>query len=185
MDRWLLRRGIAIGALGGMVILLLAAGLVLAHGGGAPQLTNEPVGPYLLSVWSDPDPAVVGALHLTLALADATSGAPITAAEVTVTARNGATTLAAPASHEGALVPEFYEVDFDLPAAGEWQFDINIMAEAGAGQAGFALTAAAGATNWLLIVLGGLGGVAAAWVGWLLWRGRGSKARTDSLGGLA
>jgi hypothetical protein len=176
MVRRAVGRSLIIGALCLLVILMPAAGPAarpaVAHGGGAPQLTNEPVGPYLLSLWSDPDPAVVGALHLTLAVADAASGAPVTAAEVTVTARNGATRLTAPASHEGALVPEFYEVDFDLPAAGEWQFDINISGEAGSGQAGFALTAAAGATNWLLIALVGLGGAAAGWVGWLLWRGK-------------
>lgn len=156
-------------------LLCLVGATARAHGGGTPQLTNEAVGPYLLSVWSNPNPAVVGQLHLTLALADAESGAPITEAEVMVAARQGDTTLTAVATHEGALVPEFYEADFDLPRTGEWQFDIVIEGETGSGQAGFTLAVEAGATNWLWIVLVGLGAALAGWVGWLLWRGRARK----------
>lgn len=170
---WPVGRSAAICASYVLAFLLLVAGPALAHGGGTPQLTNDPVGPYLLSAWSDPDPAVVGTLHLTLALADAESGAPVTGAEVTVTARQGETTLTAPASHEGALVPEFYEADFDLPSAGEWQVDIDIDGDAGSGQTGFSLAVEAGTTDWLLIGLAGLGAIVAGWMGWLVWRAKG------------
>ncbi len=152
---------------------LLATSWARAHGGGTPQLANEPAGPYLLSVWSEPNPAVVGKLHLTLALADPESGAPVTEANVTLAARQGETTLTAAASHEGALVPEFYEADLALPREGEWQFQIDISGDAGSGQAGFALAVVAGTTNWLLIALVGVGVAVVGWVGVLLWRGRG------------
>lgn len=175
MDEWRVAGGESrvawiVGAV--LFALMLVTAPALAHGGGTPQLSNEPAGPYLLSVWSDPNPAVVGKLHLTVALADAESGAAITGADITLTARQDETTLTASASHEGALVPEFYEADLDLPSAGEWQFQIDISGDGGSGQAGFTLDVAARATNWLLIALAGVGVAMVGWVGVLLWRGR-------------
>ncbi len=67
-------------------LLLLTPTFVLAHGGGTPQLTNAAVGPYLLSAWTNPDPAIVGELHITVALALAESGEAVTDPTVRVAA---------------------------------------------------------------------------------------------------
>lgn len=156
--------------------LLLFVLPVLAHGGGTPQLTNEPVGPYLLSTWTAPNPPVAGEqLHLTLSLAGAESGAPVTGASVTVTAHQhdaDETTLTASATHEGALTPEFYEADLELPRAGDWQLEVSVDGVDGSGQASFTLTVEADATNWLLIAVIGLVSLVVLWIGYLLLRGR-------------
>ena len=57
-----------------MVLLGLAlaapAGVVWAHGGGVPRLTNVEAGPYWVSVWTQPDPLRVGGAHFTIAVSE-------------------------------------------------------------------------------------------------------------------
>ena len=40
----------------GVPLLFIITLVADAHGTGTPQLLNAPAGPYLLSVWTDPDP---------------------------------------------------------------------------------------------------------------------------------
>lgn len=144
---------------------LALAGAALAHGGGQPQLILAPVGPYQLTAWTNPEPPVVGVLHLTLALAMAESGAAVTTAEIEVVA--AAMTGAAPplrgkASTEGAATPYFYEIDLELPAPGPWQITVAV---AGAGRVSFPLEVQPRprslllpiAATILLLLLAGLG----------------------------
>jgi hypothetical protein len=46
-----------------------------AHGGGVPQLTNAPAGPYRVSAWTQPDPPRAGTLHLSIAVSAPQPGA--------------------------------------------------------------------------------------------------------------
>ncbi len=142
---------------------------VLAHGGGAPQLINEPVGPYQLSAWTDPNPATVGQVHVTVALARPGTGAAITNAAVSVSAHpvSGSDPTLTAAAGPG-LTPEFYEADLDIPSPGSWQFDIAVQGAEGAGAATFTLEVLKSSPNWLLIGLVGLAAVALGWMASLL-----------------
>lgn len=165
------------------VFVVLAFGLsltVLAHGGGTPQLTNEPVGSYLLSAWTNPDPALVGAVHVTAALAEASTGAAvtdpvihITAAPVRAAGAGADAPIAAEATHDDAEIPIFYEADLQLPAPGDWRFTIAVEGAAGAGTTTFTLPVRPAGPNWLVLGLVGVAVVLAAGVGWMLLRGGG------------
>lgn len=48
-----------------------------AHGGGKPQFLNTPSGPYLLSVWTDPDPWRVDEAHVIVGVSDPATREPI------------------------------------------------------------------------------------------------------------
>ena len=162
------------------VFVVWAFGLsltVLAHGGGTPQLTNEPVGSYLISAWTNPNPALVGDVHVTAALAEASTGAAVTDPVVHITAApvNAAgAPIAAEATHDDAEIPIFYEADLELPTPGDWRFTVAVE---GAGTAAFTLSVRPAGPNWLLLGLVGVGVVLVAGVGWMLLRRGGGDHR--------
>lgn len=169
--------------------ILVAVGLALglgfgrssAHGGGTPQLVNEPVGPYSLSAWTNPDPATIGQLHITVGLALASTGAAVTEPQVRVSAtpEDGSTpALQAEASHEGALTPVFYETDLSFPTAGAWQIDLIVQGDEGGGGVSFILDVRESAPNYVLF--GGIGVVVVVliWLGFTLLRGRKTPTST-------
>ena len=159
------------------VFVVLAFGLsltVLAHGGGTPQLTNEPVGSYLLSAWTNPNPALVGVVHVTAALAEASSGAAVTDPVVHVSAvpvSGAGEPITAEATHDDAEIPIFYEADLQLPTPGDWRITFAVDGAAGAGTAAFTLPVRPAGPNWLVIGLVGVGIALAAGLGWMLLRG--------------
>ncbi len=129
--------------------MLLAWGMwltpVQAHGGGTPQVVAVPVGPYALSVWSQPDPPRVGTLHLTAAVFRPGGAAdePVTDARVTayLTASHGET-LEVPLTHAQAANPLYYEADVRLPAAGRWTVTVVVDGPNGGGEVAFDLEVA-------------------------------------------
>ena len=64
--RHLLRRTGAVVVL--LLVLVSTGRSVHAHGGGTPRLTAEPVGPYSLFAWTEPEPMRAGDVHVTLAV---------------------------------------------------------------------------------------------------------------------
>ena len=163
------------------VFLVLSFGVtltVLAHGGGTPQLTNEPVGSYLLSTWTNPNPAVVGVVHVTSALAEASTGAAVTDPVVRITATlvnaagaGAGAPIVAEATHTNATIPIFYEADMEVPTPGDWRFALAVDGAQGAGTAAFTLSVRPAGPNWLLLGLVGVGVVLVAGLGWMLLRG--------------
>jgi hypothetical protein len=140
-------------------LLLLLVPLVTAHGGGAPQLINEPAGPYWLSVWTSPDPPQVGKpLHLTLGVAEPgtgrEAGPPVLGATVIATLTPGqgsAAPVRVTATNANAANRLFYEADVVLAEPGEWAVRIDVDGPAGTGTTSFDLEAVeAGGPNWLL-----------------------------------
>lgn len=158
------------------VFAVLALGMsmtVLAHGGGTPQLTSEPVGPYLLSAWTNPNPATVGVVHLTAALADASTGAAVADPMVQVSAvpsSGDGAAVAAEATHDGAEIPVFYEADLHLPSPGDWRLTVAVDGAQGEGTATFTLPVRPAGPNRLLLGLAGVGVVVVAGVGWMRLR---------------
>jgi hypothetical protein len=140
-------------------LLFFLAPLAAAHGGGTPQLVNEPTGPYWLSVWTSPDPPQAGKpLHFTVGLAEPGSGreagAPVLGVEVIVTmspAQGMAPPVQAAATNANAANRLFYEADLTLTETGVWSVEIGVAGREGSGSASFQLEVVeANGTNWLL-----------------------------------
>ena len=140
-------------------LLLFLVPLAVAHGGGTPQLVNEPTGPYWLSAWTSPDPPQAGKpLHFTVGLAEPGSGreagAPVLGAEVLVTmspAQGMAPPVQAAATNANAANRLLYEADLTLPETGLWSVEIGVAGGEGGGRASFQLEVVeATGTNWLL-----------------------------------
>lgn len=141
----------------------------VAHGGGRPQLVNHPLGDYILSVWTLPDPLRVGTAHVTVALAQTTAGGPPQAAlnrEVwlTVQPADGGPAQRLAVTHANAANKLYYEVDFELPSVGEWQFVIET-ADQPAVTAAFSAPVAPARSPYTTPLLGGLGALALV-LGW-------------------
>jgi hypothetical protein len=145
-----------------------------AHGGGVIRIAAASLGPYQLSVWTAPEPPRVGRVHVTVGLAAATDGAPVTGETVHVTAYGpeGAAPVRVMATHEGALVPVLYEADLFLPTPGAWRFEVDV---AGVGSADFSLQVGEAAPNWPLYGLIGVAVVVGGWV--VMVRGRRQPSR--------
>lgn len=112
-----------------------AAAPAAAHGGGTPRLVNVPVGPFILSAWTQPEPPRVGQLHVTVALSepDATvstrPGDPALNQSVrldVINPRNGAVELSVPVTHGSAANKLFYEADFPIDRGGDWTIVLTV-----------------------------------------------------------
>jgi hypothetical protein len=166
-----------------MLLAIALAGtlvrLVYAHGGGTPRLTNTEVGPYWVSIWTQPEPVRVGTIHFTVAVSEP-SGAGTTQAEPGVPVLDAsvniqldgldqpAPTLTGAATHAEAVNKLFYETDLTVPVEGRWRATVSVDGPAGSGQTSFelqVLPASAFGLNWLWI--GGLGLVLVLLSGWL------------------
>jgi len=154
-----------------VALWLGAAQGISAHGGGTPRLTGEPVGPYRLYAWSQPEPWRAGDVHLSLMLtrpaANATGDAgsqveePVTDADLTVVytpVDPPGAPLTVHATQQTVLDTPYYEADAVLPAAGRWTIAVQVVGPEGRGEADFAMTALPAQTlNWWLV--GGAGGI--------------------------
>ena len=174
--------------LGGLAVLLLSALPALpaaAHGGGAPQLTAAPAGPYRLFAWTTPEPWRVGEAHTTVAVTQPDAegrDTPITGAQVTVVyaAADGASQPIRTKAVEGSGAQAgFYEADATLSTAGAWQVTILVSGPAGSGEAAFAYSVlpAESGVNWSLVGLGvgALVLVVGIWLAALWSRRRGAR----------
>ena len=159
-----------------LIIALLAALLSLsshparAPGIGTPRLLNEPAGPYLLSIWTDPDPLRADETHVVVAVTDPTTREPILdGVDVAVTL----TSLADPAvTHTAVAGPDsvnrlLFAAEFtDELTPGDWQVAVAVTGDRGdAPPLSFNVTIeAARGFNWLWIGIGGLAVILLAWV---------------------
>ncbi|MFQ5611033.1 MAG: hypothetical protein ACE5H9_02765 [Anaerolineae bacterium] len=171
-----------------LLLLVLGLGQTIrpagAHGGGTPQLTNAEVGPYWVSVWTQPDPARVGEWHITVAVAEPPSpgsatneaGPPVLDATVSVrltSLERPGQTIMALATHEDAANKLFYEADLDLPRGGQWRASVDVQGPAGGGQASFELQVLPGErSSGLAWAAWGGAGLAVLALGWLVVRRR-------------
>lgn len=169
----------AIGLLLTVLAGLTIAAPALAHGGGTPQLVDVPAGPLHIFAWSNPDPARVGPLHITVALVDPADGRPVMNADVRVQVTpldvgSAAEAITTQATHAKATIKTYYETDLQMPAAGLWQVAIDYTADQGAGNANFDLAIQEKSSiNWLLI---GGSALVAVVLGWFFWPRSAAKA---------
>ncbi len=156
---------------------LLAMPVAWAHGGGTPRLVNEPLGPYWLSVWTQPDPPQVGELHVTAALARTDTGEPVTEPVITVYARSPhGDEIQAPMAHEDAAIPYFYDTDFQIPYAGTWTIELQVQEAGWESRASFPLEIQPAPINKTYIRLTAFATLVVLFTGWWFW-GRKPRAK--------
>jgi hypothetical protein len=149
-----------------------------AHGGGAPQLSDVAAGPYRLFVWTQPEPARPGEVHLTVAVTSPQQGATAKELETAVTDAHVEVQFApieqlaqafwVTATQPSAATNFNYEADVELAQAGLWQVTVMVKGAEGDGSAYFELQVLpARGVSWPLIV-----GILAALavVALFLWR---------------
>jgi hypothetical protein len=156
-------------------ICLIPLQTVLAHGGGALQIVNEPIGSYLVSVWNNPPTARAGqAVHVTVGIARAGTGEPVldTAVAVKIVTESGQPVATAAATTEQSVNRLFYEADLDGVPTGTYEIQVEVTGSEGNGQVSFPLIVkSASVWPWLA------GAVVAGGIVWLVlryWR-KGSK----------
>ena len=108
--------------------LLLSWALPLsAHGLGIAQFINVPFGTQLVSVWADPDPLRVGEVHVTVAISDPETLAPILGEEISVQLtylEDSTVKIVSSALNSNASNKLFYEARFNVANEGEWEGEI-------------------------------------------------------------
>ncbi len=149
-----------------LLLSLIAAVPVLhAHGGGEIQIANAAVGPYTMTVWlNPPQPRTGETIHITVGLAEPPQFAPMLDAEVMVeitAVSEQRLVLTTPATTAASVNKLFYETDFTLDEAGDFNVLLNVNGPDGGGEAAFTMSlSSANRTNWLFIGLAALVGIA-------------------------
>jgi hypothetical protein len=149
-------------ALGGLLMAIMLPMLVTAHGGGVPVIAAEPAGPYRLYAWIDPDPLVVGVVHLTVAVTKPVGEReqPVTGARVDATfAQTGGVPLARTANEAASGQPGYYEADVEIGETGEWQVTVQVEGAEGVGTSSFSVTVLPAAGGNALMTWFGVGAI--------------------------
>ena len=156
--------------LGGLILALLIIAPTQAHGIGKTLALNEPAGPYLLSVWTDPDPLRADETHVVVGVTDPATRQPIVSGvEVTITliAVDDPTVVFSETAGTDNVNRFFYAAEFnDQVTEGRWQVGVRVTGEPGTGElAGHEIDIAPPRRiNWLWL---GIGGVIVAVVVWV------------------
>ena len=163
----------------GIALVLAIVGTAMANGG-TLQVSREPAGPYLVTVFTDPSPVRVGDVDVSVLVERAGSDDLVQDARVTLTATpvgqvySGGTF---EATHEQATNKLFYAAKFDLTAEGTWRIDVLVSGDAGQGVTAFeTLVEPVGLFDRPLVRLVLLVGIPAAVALWWSFRSR-SRSR--------
>jgi len=141
-----------------------------AHGTGTPQLLNAPAGPYLLSVWTDPDPLRADETHVVVAVLEpATQEFIVSDVAVKVRLRSLAdptVELVETAGTDNTNRLLFAAEFNDRVTPGRWQVGVSAAGARGAGdEVTFEIEVApARGFNWLWLGVAGLGAAVVAWL---------------------
>jgi hypothetical protein len=138
--------------------LLLMSAPVAAHTEGTMQLAAVPAGPYMLTVWTSPDPASSSEdLHVALAVVLAEDASPVLEADVQVqlTPEGDGPVISGPATIENSENKFLHEAILDVGQSGDYLVEIFVEgADGGFGQASFPLQVEGGSgLNWTLILV--------------------------------
>ena len=154
-----------------------------AHGGGKPQYLNTPSGPYLLSVWTDPDPWRVDEAHVIVGVSDPATREPIV---TDVNVRVRLQSIADPSIVLEQIAGTdnvnrlFYAAEFNHQITeGRWRVFVSASGAMGEGEEiDFEIEVEpARGFNWLWI---GIGGMGVAVFGWLLMSMRSGSSEKSS-----
>ncbi len=115
----------------GVLLLALYAFFILsqtakAHGGGIPQIANAPIGEYIISVWTDPEPMTVGTIHITVGLAQENEAMLNRNIQVIIEHTSDGQMIEARATHENSANKFLYEADLEVRRAGDYRFVVRV-----------------------------------------------------------
>ena len=151
--------------------MMVIVGASAAHGGGTMQLSSETAGPYLLTVWTSPEPAREGELHLTIGVGTAYSATVLDAhVEVDIAGNEVLGTLISGVATTDQSANKFlYEVDMEVPDVGLYMVTVTVTADEGYGTASFELEVLpAKSYEWVIVMV--VSACVAASSGWLVFR---------------
>jgi len=128
-----------------------------AHTEGKMQLAAHPAGPFKMTVFTSPDPAAIGEIHVAALIFLAEDARPVLDAEVTVTLESvddGGTPLIVPANLGDAENKLLFEATINVEDPGEYIVTITAVdSEGGSGEASFELEVVSeGGFNWLYLI---------------------------------
>ncbi len=112
-----------------VVVVFLLQPLAALHADGGMVRLSERRGDYRITVFTSPNPLRAGPVDVSVFVQDATTGEPISGAQITVRARARAypdESLIYPATIEAATNKLFQAAAFDLPEAGWWDVAIKV-----------------------------------------------------------
>ena len=125
-----------------VMLCLLAAPSAWANGGQL-RVSDQPAGPYVVTVWTSPSPVRAGLVDVSVLVQDQ-ARQPVNDAQVTVIAEpisHGGSGGSYPATRDQAHIKLYYAAKFNLPAAGQWRFTVDVQGSRGGGTMAFALEA--------------------------------------------
>jgi hypothetical protein len=170
-------------ALVALLLLGLAVTSARAHGIGTPRLLNVASGPYLLSVWTDPDPLRADETHVVVGVTDPETRAPIVSdVEVTVSLTSVATPSVVVTEIAGTdeVNRLLYAAEFNNRLTeGRWRVGVSAAGERGSGDAvEFEVDIGpARGLNWLWVGVGGMAVLVLVWVMGSMRSGSPARAR--------
>lgn len=140
-----------------LFVVLLNNSLARAHTEGPMQLAAAPAGPYKITVWTSPDPARVGEIHIALAVTAAEDASPVLDAEVlvTLTLDDAKKQISVPATIDNSENKFLYEAIADVRQDGIYEVALLITGNDGAiGEASFEFEVeSASRISWYLIAM--------------------------------
>jgi hypothetical protein len=156
----------------GIFLILKVPLPVLAHTDGAMRLAAAPAGPFKLTVWTSPEPARTGEIHVAIAVTWAEDASPVLDAnvEVQLISLSGDQSFTETATTENSVNKFLYEAVFDIQRSGAYEVSITVAGGGGeTGQAHFPLDIMSNAPiNWMVLV--GAGAIILALVAVLIQR---------------
>lgn len=123
-----------------LVATLVLLGIERAEAnGGTLRVARAPAGPYVLSVWTQPDPPRAGEIDVSVAVMSPATGEAVLDARAIVRAAAGATMSMPVRTLErgGGGNRLLYHALVDLPAASRWVMTISVSGELGSGETSF------------------------------------------------
>lgn len=127
-----------------VLLLLLAAPLLLHANGGTLRVANAEVGPYWVSVFTDPTPVRVDTLDVSVLITEIGESEVVPGLNVRVFAEPVEHAGAAhdlPATREAADDPRYYAAKFRLGSTGRWRLSVEVEGDDGDGATAFEVEA--------------------------------------------
>ena len=165
-----------------LLLLVVTAKPLPAHGVGTPQQLNVPSGPYLLSIWTDPDPLRADETHVVVAVLEPETKEPIvTGVEVVVrfTSLDDPSVVVTEVAATDDTNQLLYAAEFnDQVSAGRWQVGVTPTGQPGTGdEVTFEVNVEpARGFSWLWVGALGLGALLVVWVFSAMRAGRARRA---------
>ncbi len=140
----------------GVTILLVLGARLTNANGGQLRIDQERIGPYVVSVTTNPTPLREGLIDVSVLVGDPNNNAYLENAEINVLATSldhEGVSISHQASHDQASEDRYQAAEFELPESGRWEFTISVNGPDGGGTTSFeADVAGKEGFDWLTIL---------------------------------